>query len=95
MRLLTPEELARDGGRIPVGDYALKVYGFDEFLAPHALIGRHPFVGHQLSHGRDVELEVGRRQLPTMAAPSSRVRSIFEWALCFHIREGSIFSAQS
>lgn len=71
LRLLSPEIISRNGGNIPLNDYALKVYGSDEFLVPTAEIGKHPFVGHYLSQGKDVELEVGKRVI-SLAAECNR-----------------------
>uniref|UniRef100_A0A914GS26 Phosphatidylinositol-4-phosphate 3-kinase n=1 Tax=Globodera rostochiensis TaxID=31243 RepID=A0A914GS26_GLORO len=66
--LLSPEAIAQNEDKIPAGDYALKVYGSDEFLVRDVPIGKHPFVGDLLAKGRDVELEVGKSRLPTTPA---------------------------
>uniref|UniRef100_A0A183CBF7 Phosphatidylinositol-4-phosphate 3-kinase n=1 Tax=Globodera pallida TaxID=36090 RepID=A0A183CBF7_GLOPA len=68
--LLSPEAIAQNEDKIPAGDYALKVYGSDEFLVRDVPIGKHPFVGDLLAKGRDVELEVGKSRLPTTPALS-------------------------
>jgi len=39
IRLLSQEEIQRNEGQIPLNDYALKVFGTDEFLVPDAPIG--------------------------------------------------------
>ena len=39
LRLLPQEEIARNQGQIPLDEYALKVFGTDEFLVRDASIG--------------------------------------------------------
>uniref|UniRef100_A0A915D232 Uncharacterized protein n=1 Tax=Ditylenchus dipsaci TaxID=166011 RepID=A0A915D232_9BILA len=73
LRLLPQEVIDKNGGDIPLAEYALKVYGFDEFLVPSAVIGKHPFVAHFLSQGKDVVLEVGKRVLVPTAEESKYV----------------------
>lgn len=62
MRLL-PDYISKNNGQIPLEEYALKLHGYDEFLRPESIIGKHLFVGHFLSIGKDIELEVGKRRL--------------------------------
>lgn len=38
--LLSPEEIVANGGKIPSRDYALKVFGSDEFLVRDVPIGK-------------------------------------------------------
>uniref|UniRef100_A0A915MYB8 Phosphatidylinositol-4-phosphate 3-kinase n=1 Tax=Meloidogyne javanica TaxID=6303 RepID=A0A915MYB8_MELJA len=64
IRLLSQEEIQRNEGQIPLNDYALKVFGTDEFLVPDAPIGKNLFVAQFLAGGKDVDLEVGRKILP-------------------------------
>ncbi|KAH7732178.1 phosphatidylinositol 3-and 4-kinase [Aphelenchoides avenae] len=63
LRLLPQEEIAKNGGSIPLEEYALKVCGTDEFLVPSSTLGKHSFVADFVSRGKDVELEVGKRRL--------------------------------
>ncbi|KAL3084827.1 hypothetical protein niasHT_031712 [Heterodera trifolii] len=72
--LLTPEAIAQNEGKIPSGEFALKVYGSDEFLVRDVPIGRHPFVGDLLAKGSDVELEVGKSQLPSTPSPNGTTK---------------------
>lgn len=62
MRLM-PDSIAKNDGDIPLDEYALKLYGYDEFLRAESVIGKHLFVGHFLSIGKDIELDVGKRRL--------------------------------
>ena len=64
---LTPDELAATDGRIPLDDFALKVYGTDELLDDDAPLDRHICVGVAVAADKDVLLEVGRRTLPLVA----------------------------
>ncbi|KAL7071656.1 hypothetical protein ACQ4LE_009309, partial [Meloidogyne hapla] len=63
LRLLSQEDIQRNEGQIPLNDYALKVFGTDEFLVPDAPIGKNLFVAQFLAGGKDVDLEVGRKIL--------------------------------
>lgn len=74
LRLLPQEEIARNEGQIPLADYALKVYGTDEFLVRDAPIGKHPFVADYLAKGQDVDLEVGKCGLRQTPFPNKLIR---------------------
>uniref|UniRef100_A0AC34GT29 Phosphatidylinositol-4-phosphate 3-kinase n=1 Tax=Panagrolaimus sp. ES5 TaxID=591445 RepID=A0AC34GT29_9BILA len=57
-RFLNPDD---HNETLPTDDFTLKLYGTDEFLEPHAILGKHPIVGKFLSRGKDVELMIGKK----------------------------------
>uniref|UniRef100_A0AC34QE78 Phosphatidylinositol 3-kinase n=1 Tax=Panagrolaimus sp. JU765 TaxID=591449 RepID=A0AC34QE78_9BILA len=52
------------GKTIKIEDFALKLYGVDEFLEPSSTLGNIPFVAKFLSRGKDVPLQIGQKFLP-------------------------------
>lgn len=59
-KLLSQDEIGKNDGEIPSKDYALKIYGTDQFLVPNVEIGRHTFIKRYLSLGKDIEIEIGK-----------------------------------
>uniref|UniRef100_A0A7E4W115 Phosphatidylinositol-4-phosphate 3-kinase n=1 Tax=Panagrellus redivivus TaxID=6233 RepID=A0A7E4W115_PANRE len=59
-RFLPPESI---GTTVDIDDFTLKVFGIDEFLDPKAIIGQHPFVSTAIARGKDVMLEIGKKEL--------------------------------
>lgn len=57
-----PEE--EIGKTILIEQFALKLYGVDEFLEPGFRIGNLPFIAKFLSRGKDVPLQIGQKMLP-------------------------------
>jgi hypothetical protein len=61
--LLPPERLST--GELPLNEYGLRVWGYDEFLDGESVLGGFLFVGNSIAFGQDVRLEVGKRLIPT------------------------------
>uniref|UniRef100_A0A914WVA7 PI3K-RBD domain-containing protein n=1 Tax=Plectus sambesii TaxID=2011161 RepID=A0A914WVA7_9BILA len=56
---------------LPTVDYGLKVYGLDEYLAPHSVIGHYAFLRQALAFGDDIRLQVGRLPRPSTMRKST------------------------
>lgn len=55
-----PPEIVNTG-ELPLKQYGLRVWGYDEFLDDQATLGSFLFVGNSIEFGQDVKLEVGKR----------------------------------
>jgi hypothetical protein len=63
MDFLPPEFVTQNIDSLPLDQYGLRVYGYDEFLDPNQPLGCHVFIGKVIAFGHDVQLEVGRREM--------------------------------
>jgi hypothetical protein len=45
---------------LPLNEYGLRVFGYDEFLDENTTLGSFLFVGNSIAFGQDVRLEVAR-----------------------------------
>ncbi|GMR62071.1 hypothetical protein PMAYCL1PPCAC_32266, partial [Pristionchus mayeri] len=63
------------GEETRIEDYCLKVYGLDEILPNDSVFGRNLYVGKCLLQGKEIKLEVGRRDA-SRTAPESRRESL-------------------
>lgn len=64
------------GKTIKIEDFALKLYGVDEFLEANSTLGNIPFVAKFLSRGKDVPLQIGQKFLPFVNF--QYLKSVFE-----------------